>query len=73
MREWSAARQHVQSMKATDPRGAERLNKDITEVRCFNFCSICADVRHKPVVHNVFEPRAALHGLQVTAGHTSAK
>ena len=32
MREWSAARQHVQSMKATDPRGAERLNKNITAV-----------------------------------------
>jgi len=32
MREWSVARQHVQTMNATDPRGAERLNKDITEV-----------------------------------------
>jgi len=31
-REWSVARQHVQSLRATDPRGAERLNKDITAV-----------------------------------------
>lgn len=30
MREWSTARQHVQGLKATDPRGAERLDKDIT-------------------------------------------
>jgi len=32
MREWTAARQHVQTLKATDPRGAERLNKEITAV-----------------------------------------
>jgi len=32
MRDWSAARQHVQKLKASDPRGAERLDKDITAV-----------------------------------------
>lgn len=32
MREWTVARQHVQKLKASDPRGAARLDKDITAV-----------------------------------------
>jgi len=43
MREWSAARQHVQNLKAADPRGAERLNKDITAVS-LGFCYVSAFV-----------------------------
>jgi len=38
MREWRAARQHVQNMKETDPRGAERLNKEITAVSLVFLC-----------------------------------
>jgi len=43
MREWSTARQHVQGLKATDPRGAERLDKDITAVSLdFSYASVYA-------------------------------
>lgn len=31
MKEWSAARQHVQELKQNDPKGAEKLEKEITE------------------------------------------
>ena len=31
MKEWAAARKRVQEMKSTDPKAAEKLNKEITE------------------------------------------
>jgi len=33
MKEWAEARQHVQDLKSVDPKGAEKLNKEITAVR----------------------------------------
>jgi len=52
MREWSAARHHVQSLKATDPRGAERLNREITAVT-FNLfgCLLVFRVSNPRVSH----------------------
>ena len=32
MKEWAAARQHVHDMKLTDPKGSDKLNKEITGV-----------------------------------------
>ena len=32
MKEWAAARQRVQEMKASDPKAAEKLNREITAV-----------------------------------------
>ena len=37
MKEWAEARQHVQDLKSVDPKGAEKLNKEITAV------SACCD------------------------------
>jgi len=42
MRDWSAARHHVQKMKATDSRGAERMNKEITAVS-LDICYLSVD------------------------------
>ena len=30
MKEWAAARQHVQDMRKTDPKAADKLNREIT-------------------------------------------
>ena len=30
MKEWAEARKHVMELKDTDPKGAEKLNKEIT-------------------------------------------
>ncbi len=35
MKEWAAARKRVQDMKATDPRAADKLNREITVVSIF--------------------------------------
>ena len=35
MKEWAEARQRVLEMKAVDPKGAEKLNKEITAVSNF--------------------------------------
>jgi len=32
MKDWASARQRVQDLKAVDPRGSEKLNKEITGV-----------------------------------------
>ena len=32
MKDWANARQRVQDMKARDPKGSEKLNKEITSV-----------------------------------------
>ncbi len=37
MKEWAAARQRVQDMKATDQKAADKLNKEIT-IRCAARC-----------------------------------
>lgn len=40
MKDWSAARQRVQDLKAVDPKASEKLNKEITSVSAgaFAFC-----------------------------------
>ena len=37
MKEWAEARQRVQEMKVVDPKGAEKLNKEITAVSILLF------------------------------------
>lgn len=32
MKEWTAARQHVEELKKTNPKGAEKLESEVTEV-----------------------------------------
>ena len=45
MREWSAARQRVQDLRISDPAGAERLNRDITNVREIDLFTIVYSMR----------------------------
>jgi hypothetical protein len=33
MKEWTAARDHVNDVRKTDPKTAEKLSKEITDVR----------------------------------------
>ena len=59
MKEWAAARQRVQDMNDVDPKGAEKLNREITAVSIqlteavFLYC--CTDWLRLPNLPGPFE------------------